>query len=286
MDKFRLGIIHPGAMGISVAASAQNSGHDVSWASAGRSEKSIARAAEHQLRDVKTLESLCQNCNILVSVCPPHAADDVADLVISHAFNGLYLDANAISPQKIRDMGERMRAAGVAFVDGGIIGGPAWEPGATTLYVSGKDSIRIADCFSAGPLAVSILGDEVGTASALKMCYAAWTKGRTALLCGIMAAAEQLEVWEALAVQWERDWPGFSAEAATRVPRVTAKAWRFAGEMEEIAATFAEVGLPDGFHLAAGDLYRRMAHYKNAEQPPDLRDVLRSLLVSGDNVEA
>ena len=209
MGYTRLGIIHPGAMGISVAASAQNSGYEVYWASAGRSEKSIARAAEYRLQDLKTLESLCQSCEVLVSVCPPHAADEIADLVLGYGFAGHYLDANAISPNKVRKMGERMRAAGVVFIDGGIIGGPAWERGSTTMYLSGTEAGRIADYFAGGPLETALLGDEIGKASALKMCYAAWTKGRTALICGIVAAAVNLDVWEALAAQWERDWPGW-----------------------------------------------------------------------------
>ena len=273
-----IGILHPGAMGISVAASALHSGHQVYYASEGRSDATRARAAEHNLQDFGTLAELCKTCSLIISVCPPHAAEDVAGQVIAHGFEGLYLDANAISPQKAQRIGESLSEAGIAFVDGGIIGGPAWTPGETWLYLAGKDAERMAACFSAGPLEVSIIDDEIGKASAIKMCYAAYTKGTTALLTSILALAEISNVRAELETQWERDESGFSERAERRVRRVTAKAWRFAGEMDEIAATFEAASLPGGFHAAAGEVYRCLAHFKNASEIPGLEEVLTTLL--------
>jgi len=273
-----IGILHPGAMGISVAASALRSGHQVCYASKGRSEATRAHAAEHNLHDLGTLAKLCETCSILISVCPPHAAEEVASQVTAHGFQGLYLDANAIAPQKAQRIGEMLSEAGISFVDGGIIGGPAWDPGETWLYLSGKETKRIADCFSAGPLEVSIIGEEIGKASALKMCYASYTKGTTALLSAILALAEASGVRQELETQWERDEPGFSGQAARRARRVTAKAWRFAGEMDEIAGTFESAGLPDGFHRAAGEMYRRLEHFKDSAEFPELEAVLDALL--------
>jgi 3-hydroxyisobutyrate dehydrogenase-like beta-hydroxyacid dehydrogenase len=117
----------------------------------------------------------------------------------------------------------------------------------------------ILDCFQNGHLGTKIIGDEAGKASAMKMCYAAYSKGTTALLTSILATAEALGVREDLNRQWDMDDPGFSEQVNRRVMRTTAKAWRFAGEMEEIAATFDDVGLPGGFHQAAADVFRRMA---------------------------
>jgi len=275
-----IGILHPGAMGISVAASALQSGHQVCYASEGRSDATLARAIKHDLQDVKTLAKLCQTCSIIFSVCPPHAAEEVAQQVIDHGFKGLYLDANAISPQKTKRIGEMLSSAGIHFVDGGIVGGPAWTPGETWLYLSGTETKaqRFADCFSVGPLEVSIIGEEIGKASALKMCYASYTKGTTALLTSILALAEANDVRETLYAQWERDWPDFPAQTERRARRVTAKAWRFAGEMDEIASTFESAGLPGGFHRAAGEIYHRLEHFKGAEESPELEVVLNALL--------
>ncbi|HJZ45814.1 MAG TPA: DUF1932 domain-containing protein [Roseiflexaceae bacterium] len=278
MTAQRIGILHPGDMGISIAASAQNAGNEVSWASEGRGPATQARAAKYRLRDGHTLANLCAECEIILSVCPPHAAEEVAQQVVAAGFRGLYLDANAIAPERVMRIGEAMAAAGVGFVDGGIIGGPAWVPGRTWLYLAGPQAERVAACFAAGPLETQVLGATIGRASALKMCFAAYSKGTTALLCAILAIAERLDVRQELAEQWNRDEPGFAEEAAQRARRVTAKAWRFVGEMEEIAGTFRAAGMPGEFHAAAAIVYRRLAHFKGADATPELEEVLAALL--------
>ncbi len=273
-----IGILHPGQMGVSLAASAKNSGQDVYWVSEGRSAETRGRALSHDLMTLDTLAELCETCSVLVSVCPPHAAEDLADEVLACCYKGLYLEANAISPQRTVRIGEKMMAEGVTFVDGGIIGGPAWKSGTTWCYLSGEAASRAAACFSKGPLETEVIGDEIGLASSLKMCFAAYTKGSTALLCGILAAAENLGVRDFLEAQWSRGGSDFTSQTQQRIRRVTAKAWRFAGEMEEIAATLEGAGLPGGFHIAAADIYQRIAHFKGMDEPPPLEEVLDALL--------
>lgn len=274
----KIGILHPGEMGISVAASAIRSGHEVYWASQQRSDKTRQRADKYNLKDVGSLSKLCQTSEIILSVCPPHSAEDVAKSMIEQGFKGHYLDANAISPQRAKKIGAMLESNGIRFIDGGIIGGPAWKPKETWLYLSGRDAQVIADCFSNGPLETKIIGDEIGKASALKMCYAAYSKGTTALLAAILATAESLGVREELYQQWDGDDPGFVRQAEGRMTRVTAKAWRFEGEMHEIASTFQEAGLPNGFHKAAAEIYHRMAGFKDAYETPSLEAVLSTIL--------
>jgi 3-hydroxyisobutyrate dehydrogenase-like beta-hydroxyacid dehydrogenase len=277
-DTKKIAVLHPGNMGVSIAASARNSGNEVYWASEGRSSQTRERAENSDLRDAGTLAQVCRTCSVVISVCPPHAAEDVAQQVVAQSFAGLYLDANAISPERTIRIGQRVTEAGASFVDGSIIGGPAWEPGRTWLYLSGPDAHAAAACFSAGPLETSVIGESIGKAAALKMCFAAYTKGSSALLCAILAAAEGLGVWEELKHQWSRGGSDFAEQAVERVRRVTAKAWRFAGEMEEISATFDSVGVPGGFHAAASDIYRRITGFKDAASTPPLEDVVAALL--------
>ncbi len=278
----RIGILHPGAMGSSIAASAQKGGQEVYWASQGRSTATHERAARIGLRDAGAVANLCTTCSIILSICPPHAAEDVAGQVVGCGFRGLYLDANAIAPQRAVRIGRMLAEAGVDFVDGGIIGGPAWEPGKTWLYLAGPRAGEVAACFEGAPLQTVVLGDAPGAASALKMCYAAYTKGSSALLAAILATAESLGVRDALYDQWARDDPKMVSQVTQRVRGSTAKAWRFVGEMEEIAATFREAGLPGEFHTAAAMVYRQLAQFKDAQPPPDIEDILSALLVSGD----
>jgi len=275
----KIGILHPGEMGVSIAASAINSGHQVYWVSEGRSNKTRLRAEKHNLIEVESLSQLCQTSDIIFSVCPPHSTEDIAKLVIEHGFRGYYLDANAISPQRAVKIGHMLESNGIHFIDGGIIGGPAWKPNETRLFLSGKDANIIADYFSNGPLETKVIGDEIGKASALKMCYAAYSKGTTALLAAILATAESLGVRDELYGQWDMDDSSFSEQANRRATRATAKAWRFEGEMHEIASTFQEAGLPNGFHEAAAEVYRRMAHFKDTLETPKLDDILKVLVI-------
>lgn len=277
MAATKVGIIHPGEMGVSIAAAMVNGGNEVYWASAGRSDESQARAEKVGLLDAETVAELCARCEVIVSVCPPHAAEDVAQTVAGHGFAGLYVDGNAIAPARARRIARIVAEAGANYVDGGIVGPPAWKPDSTHLYLSGSRAEEAATLFGP-PLVVHNLGNAADAASALKMCYAAYTKGTTALLSAILGAAEALDVRDALVEQWAQDGNGLDRKAPEQVRTVTAKAWRFVGEMEEIAATLEEAGLPGGFHLAAADVYTRMAHFKGAAETPELQEVLAALL--------
>jgi len=278
MTRHTVGILHPGNMGISIAASAQNSGNTVYWASADRSSQTRESAQKHGLLDAGTMAELCALSQLIICVCPPHAALEVAREVMGHGFGGVYVDANAISPRRATQIAQVVEAGAAEFVDGGIIGGPAWKPGTTWLHLSGPRAEFVAGHFSQGPLQTSVIGHEIGRASAIKMCYAAYTKGTTALLCAILAAAERLDVREPLMRQWSMDKWDLAERAPERARRVTAKAWRFEGEMREISTTFEDAGMPGEFHEAAETVYHRIAHFKDAPSMPSLEAVLDALL--------
>ncbi len=273
-----IGILNPGAMGISIAASLKSAGHDVCWCAAGRSQASRQRADQHNLRAVESLAQLCAVCDAIICVCPPHAAESVADDVIKAGYSGLYCDGNAIAPQKASSIDERLRSAGINFVDGSIIGPPAWQAGSTRFYLSGPAAAEIAALFAGTVTDAIVVGSEIGQASALKMVFAAGTKGATALVAAILGVAESLGVRGDLEREWALREPESVARKRNQARNVTAKAWRFAGEMQEIAATFESAGMPPGFFEAAHELYQRLALFKDAERVPELEDVLAALV--------
>jgi 3-hydroxyisobutyrate dehydrogenase-like beta-hydroxyacid dehydrogenase len=273
-----IGLLHPGEMGASVGASGRVGGHRVLWASQGRGADTARRAAAAGLEDAGTVAALVGASDAVVSVCPPHAALDVAQVVAGHRFRGLYVDGNAVAPATSRAIAKLVEAAGATYVDGGIIGPPPDKPGTTRLYLSGGAAGRVKALFEGGPLEAIVLAGDLTAASAIKMCYAAWTKGSQALIMAVRALATAEGVDEALLAEWHRsqaDLPRRSENAARGTAR---KAWRWVGEMDEIAATFDAAGLPDGFHRAASELYRRMAIYKDAAAPPSIEDVAKTLL--------
>jgi 3-hydroxyisobutyrate dehydrogenase-like beta-hydroxyacid dehydrogenase len=273
-----IGLLHPGEMGASVGASGRAGGHRVLWASEGRGADTARRAGAAGLEDAGSVARLVGASQVVLSICPPHAAVDVARSVAAHGFRGLYVDGNAVAPATSRAIATVVEAAGATYVDGGIIGPPPDKPGTTRLYLSGTEAERVRALFSGAPLEAIVLPGDLTGASAIKMCYAAWTKGSQALLMAVRALATAEGVDEALLAEWHRsqtDLPKRSENAARGTAR---KAWRWVGEMDEIAATFAADGLPDGFHRAASELYRRMAVYKDAAAPPSIEDVAKTLL--------
>ena len=241
-----VGVLHPGEMGSALASLLRERGSTVVWASKGRSEATAERAVEFE--DAGTVRGLARRADVILSVVPPHAALDVARSVGD--FGGLYVDANAIAPATARALPGRV-------VDGGIVGPPPREAGTTRLYLSGPHAATVAELFAGTAVEAPIVSERVGDASALKMAYAAWTKGTTALLLAIRELARSEGIEEALLAEWARSQPRLEEQWAGARRSAEAKGWRWIGEMEEIAATFAAAGLPSGFHEAAAEIYRR-----------------------------
>lgn len=276
----RVGVLHPGTMGAYIGAELRDRGFEVLWASHQRSEQTRARAEKARLTDVRTCETLAARSDLIISVCPPHAALETACLIADLGFAGRYLDANAISPHTSRTMARCMECAGASFINGDLI---RWLDGngllTTRLYLSGDESAWVARLFADSPISAFVLGDDLEAASALKMCYAAYTKGRWALLLAIRALARQTGVEDALLQEWSISQPGLAAdcEVAASVAR---SAWRFPGELFEIASTFEDANLPGGFYRAAASLYRRLTDLREVSSDPSLDEVLQHLLAS------
>lgn len=219
-----VGLLHPGEMGSAIGRLLRADGHDVVWVPEGRSDATRARAVA--LREVSWDELL--QSDVVLSIVPPHAALDVARA--AQGFEGTYIDANAISPMRAREIA----AIQPRFVDGAIIGGPD-DP---QLFLTE---------------AVFANAHVVSNPSALKMCYAAWSKGSAAMLLAIERVAREYGVWDDLAAEWDDT----LKDRLSRAHRSgETKGWRWVGEMEEIADTFAASGQPDGFHRAAAEVYR------------------------------
>lgn len=269
-----VGLIHPGQMGVTVGAAARSAGARVVWASRGRSAQSVARATEGGLEDVGQLEALVRDSETIFSVCPPDAAVDVAKQVAKTGFSGIFVDANAISPDSARKVASVVESAGAAFVDGGIIGPPATSAGTTRIYLSGTRALDTAALFEGSLLDAHVIAGDAGAASALKMAYAAWTKGSAALLIAIRALASAEQVEDSLFKEWAISQAGLEARSDQAARSNAFKAWRFVGEMHEIADTFANVGLPDGFHRAAADIYDRLEQFKDCQPTPEATEVV------------
>jgi 3-hydroxyisobutyrate dehydrogenase-like beta-hydroxyacid dehydrogenase len=282
-----VGVLHPGAMGSQVGAQAVAAGARVWWVAAGRSAQSRARAEAAGLLAVESVDELADRCSIILSVCPPAAALEVAALVAATPFSGIYADANAISPQHAADvarlLGERARV-----VDGGIVGAPPRKPGDTVLYLSGADEAAVdavRSLFAETALEPHVLPGGIGQASALKLAFASYNKISYVLAAQAFALAEGHGVLDELVDLAKQKVPGTSLAWPERVGTAGPRAWRWAPEMREIAAACAEVGVPGDVAEIASDVFLRWEHLKGAEDVSvaQLISALRDDRTSGSN---
>ena len=280
MSKPTIALLHPGEMGAALGACLVSRGVRVVWVSQGRSAATRKRAEAAGLEECETLDRALAAAEVVLSVCPPHGALDLARAVAAKkSFRGIYVDANAVAPASAREIARAIEAAGASFVDGGIIGPPPSAPGRTRLYLCGLAREKIVALFASTHVQAVALDGEIGAASALKMAYAAWTKGSTALIAAVRALAQSEGVDASLLEEWKLSQPRLLQESDA-VPGKVRKAWRWVAEMEEIAASFEAAGLPGGFHLAAAEIYGRLAAFKDSAAPPSLDEVTEALRVT------
>ncbi|HEX4656839.1 MAG TPA: DUF1932 domain-containing protein, partial [Streptosporangiaceae bacterium] len=242
-----IGLLHPGEMGAAVARCLTGAGYTVLWASEGRGPETAARARAAGLADAGTAAEIAERADLILSICPPHAALDTAWAV--QGFGGLYVDANAISPATAREVALMVEEGGATYVDGGIIGLPPpashspFTADSTRLYLSGAEADTVRRMFDGTPLDARVIGGGTWSASAVKMAYASWTKGTAALVLTARALARAEGVEGVLLAEWALSQPGLADRYSGAARSAATKGWRWVAEMEEIAASMAAVGL-------------------------------------------
>jgi 3-hydroxyisobutyrate dehydrogenase-like beta-hydroxyacid dehydrogenase len=266
VDETVIGVLHPGEMGAAVGRCLTGRGHTVLWASAGRGPDTAARAAAAGLTDVGTVKAMAGQAEVIMSVCPPLAAMDVARAVAG--FGGLYVDANAVAPATAQAIGQVITGGGGRYADGGIIGLPPVTAGGTRLYLSGPHAAAVAELFAGTALDARVIGGPATAASAVKMAYGGWTKGSAALLLAVRALARAEGVEDTLLAEWALSQPSLPDRSRGSARSATLKGWRWVAEMEEISASLAAAGLPGGFHQAAAEIFRRTPR-ASAASPDD-----------------
>jgi 3-hydroxyisobutyrate dehydrogenase-like beta-hydroxyacid dehydrogenase len=272
-----VGVLHPGVMGSTVAATARAGGARVLWCPRGRSDATRARAEAAGLEAVDDLEELLDACPVVLSICPPAAAEGLAGDVAALGYRGVFVEANAISRERMLRIADRATTAGGRVVDGSIIGPPPRDGASARLYLSGAptETGAVAALFPAtSPLEVVVLGEALGSASALKMAYAGYQKAARTLAAVAHALAARHGVTEALLAEGRRLTTSPLADPHY-LPSVAARAWRWEPEMHEVADILAAEGLPDDLALAAATVLERWE--PDRDHPLPLRVVLEQL---------
>ncbi|MGW3635615.1 DUF1932 domain-containing protein [Streptomyces sp. NPDC005122] len=271
-----LGILHPGSMGAAVAAQARRSGAKVLWCPAGRSRSSEERAERYGLTQVHVLSEMVEQADIILSLCPPAAAEDVARSVAACSYAGIYVDGNAVSPATMASISAIVQRSGATAVDGSVIGSPPSGSKSPRLYLSGPaDALRpVARLFEGSTVQARLLSGGIGQASALKLSYSSYQKASRVLAAVAYAlasdhgvAAELLDIAEGRSASYLAETEYF--------PKVAARSWRWGPEMKEAAHALEEAGLPSDLADAAAGVMERWAGLKDTS--PDLALVLQKL---------
>ncbi len=276
-------IYSPGEMGEVTGRVLKENGLRVVAALEGRSERTRGLAGRAGIEDVGSLANLVREADLVLSILVPSAALEAAR-EIAEAVRGageaaaglLYVDCNAVSPASTRKVEAAVKEAGMRFVDASIIGPPPRRPGVTRFYASGTDAADFAQLGNHG-LDVRVIGEEIGQASGIKMCYAGLTKGLNALAAEVLVAASLMNLTEPLLEEFRTSQEVLLGWIERSLPGIPPKAHRFIGEMEEIAATYEQLGQTPRIELGAADMYRAIARTRLGKESPEERDKSRSL---------
>ena len=258
-----IALMSPGDMGHAVGDLLRRRGLRVVTSLQGRSRRTEDLAKKADFEIVTNEDELIQEADLLLSIMVPAQAEPFAQKMVSVIEQSsqpiVYVDCNAIAPETAVRIGSLIEAAGGIFVDAGIIGPPPrHNSDVTRFYASGAHADRFAVLGDFG-LDIRIVSDVVGQASAVKMCYAALTKGTTALMTGLSMTAERLGVSDVLHAELELSQRAMQQRMQQHVPTMIPKAHRWVGEMEEIARTFEAAGLTPKIFEGAAEIYQHVA---------------------------
>jgi len=273
-------LISPGDMGQAIGELLAHGGERVVTCLVRRSERTRALSRAAGFIEMPNLAALVRESEILLSIVPPAqavaVARDIAAALGATRARLTYVDCNAIAPRTAREVAAVIAATGSGFVDAGIVGGPPRDAPSPRVYASGPDRASFGALRDAG-LDVRVLGDEVGEASAVKMCYAALTKGTTAIATELLVAARKLGVYDTLVAELGESQAGQAKRMADAVPAMPGKAHRWIAEMEEIARTFEDVGLTPLMFKGAAEMYRLTAGSEIGGERPETVDRFRGV---------
>lgn len=267
-----IGVVSPGDMGQGVAMTLKASGFNVHTALDGRSARTRALALEAGLNDCGSMQNVIQTCDVVLSILNPAAAVENAQAAAAAmkatGKRCLFVDCNAVAPQTAHEIDAIIRTAGGECVDAGIIGPPPRGKASMRMYVSGPQANLLAP-LSGGGINVRVMSERIGDASAIKMCYASYTKGAVALGVEMLMAARRLGVDEALDRELQESAADNRQWILSRTTVMPPKAYRWVPEMLEIAKTFEGVKLTPRILLGAADMYEMIAQTRLGKESPE-----------------
>ena len=273
-------ILSPGDMGHAIGQLLRENELKVFTCLAGRSDRTRELSEKAGIIDMPNLNVLVEQSDVVMSItvseAVPGLCHEIADAVKATGTDLLFAECNAIAPSLSAEMQKVLNEGGARYVDASIIGGPPRNGNSPRLYVSGDNATEFEQLKDFG-LDVRNLGTQLGRASGIKMCYAAMTKGTTALHTELLIAAEKMGLREELMAEFAGGQQAVITRMEGWIPTMPAKSRRWVSEMEEIEATFRELGLTPDIFKGVADMYRMIGATPLGDENPETRNTTRDL---------
>ncbi len=191
----------------------------------------------------------------MISAVTASSARDVARDVVPWLHSGqVFVDVNSVSPETKRGNARLVESSGAAYVEAAVMAPVPPERLAVPMLLGGRRANELAVALNALGMNGTAVADEIGIASAIKMCRSIMIKGIEALVVESMFAARRFGAEQAVLASLDKTFPhmGWSAELPDYlVSRVAEHGRRRAAEMREVALTLEEVGIPPIMATAA-----------------------------------
>ncbi|MQF95665.1 MAG: NAD(P)-dependent oxidoreductase [SAR202 cluster bacterium] len=275
-----LAILSPGDMGHAIGCLLRENELRVLTCLTGRSSRTRELSESAGIIDVPDMNDLVEQSDVVMSVTVSEAVSglckEIADAVKATGTDLLFAECNAIAPALSREMEGVLNASGARYVDASIIGGPPRNGSSPRVYASGDNVAEFEQLRDFG-LDVRNLGPELGRASGIKMCYAAMTKGTTALHAELLIAAEKLGLTEEVMAEFAGSQPAVVQRMEGWMPGMPAKSRRWVSEMQEIEKTFSDLGLTPDIFKGVAEMYRMIGATPLGDENPESRDKDRTL---------
>jgi 3-hydroxyisobutyrate dehydrogenase-like beta-hydroxyacid dehydrogenase len=274
-------ILSPGDMGHAIGQLLRENELRVLTCLTGRSSRTRALSEQAGIIEVPNINVLVEQSDVLMSVTVsevvPGLCREIANAVKAIGTDLLFAECNAISPALSAEMEGVLRESGARYVDASIIGPPPRNGSSPRVYASGDNAVEFEQLRDFG-LDVRNLGPKLGRASGIKMCYAALTKGTIALQSELLISAEKMGLTEELMAEFNGSQPAVVQRMEGWVPGMPAKSRRWISEMEQIEATFQELGLTPNIFKGVADMYRMIGDTPLGDENPESRDKARNLV--------
>ena len=172
----------------------------------------------------------------------------------------LFIDINSVSPGRKQRSAELVNARNVDYLDMAVMAPVHPRGHATPVLLAGRAAEALRDTFDRLGFKFEVVGEEVGSATAIKMVRSMFVKGLEALTVETLLAAQTAGCFDRVVDSLAATFPGLGwpDNARYMFERTLHHGLRRAAEMRESAVTYDELGFVGALADKVADVQERM----------------------------